>query len=81
MAAIPPSAPKRPASEAGRARNFLKYSGLGAQMLAVIGLSAWAGLKLDAFFYTRNPWYTVGLMLAGVLAAMYQLIRSVTRES
>lgn len=48
-------------------------------MLATIGLSAWAGTWLDRHFQTKNPWWTIGLMLFGVLAALYQVIRGLTK--
>ncbi len=67
------------ASGADRARAVAKYSGMAIQMLATIGLSAWAGVRLDAHFQTKTPWYTIGLMLAGVLVALYQVIRSLTK--
>ncbi|MCC2546038.1 AtpZ/AtpI family protein [Hymenobacter sp. BT175] len=67
-------------SGADRLRNFAKYSGLGFQMLATIGLCAWGGLKLDAHFQNKNPWYTIGLMVLGLVAATYQVIRTLTRN-
>ncbi|GGF16712.1 AtpZ/AtpI family protein [Hymenobacter cavernae] len=67
-------------SNADRMRSFAQYSGLGFQMLATIGLCAWAGVKLDSYFHNKNPWYTIGLMLVGVIGGLYQVIRSVTRK-
>ncbi len=79
-AAIPP--PDKPTdSNPDRLRSFAKYSGLGFQMLAIIGLSTWAGTALDERFQNDKPWYTIVCMLLGVFAAMYQVIRSVTRNS
>ena len=68
-------------SNSERMRSFAQYSGLGFQMLATIGLCAWAGVKLDAHFQNKNPWYTIALMLVGVLGDMYQVIRSITNKS
>ena len=62
-----------------RLRSFAKYSGVAFQMLATIGLSAWAGTWLDRHFQTKNPWWTIGLMLVGVLTALYQVIRGLTK--
>ncbi|OGX81134.1 hypothetical protein BEN49_15995 [Hymenobacter coccineus] len=58
-----------------------KYSGIAFQMLATIGLSAWAGTWLDGHYRTQTPWFTIGLMLAGVLLALYQVIRSLTNSA
>ena len=74
-----PPAP-RPASS-NRLRAFAKYSGLAFQMLAIIGGSTWLGTWLDARYHSHNPWFTIGLMLLGVLVALFQVIRSLTRES
>lgn len=63
-----------------RLRAFAKYSGIAFQMLAIIGLSAWLGTWLDGHFQTKNPWFTIGLMLFGLLAALFQVIRSLTKE-
>lgn len=73
------SGPDPDSGAAGRARTVAKYSGIAFQMLATIGLSAWAGVWLDGHFRTKTPWFTIGLMLAGVLVALYQVIRSLTK--
>lgn len=75
---LPPDEDETPDSS-GRLRSFAKYSGIAFQMLATIGLSAWAGIALDRHFHSKNPWWTIGLMLAGVLAALYQVIRGLTK--
>lgn len=68
-----------PNSQRPRGNNFVKYSGLGLQMLAVIGLGTWLGVWLDGRFGI-SPWATIVLMLVSVFAAMYQVIRSVSNE-
>jgi ATP synthase protein I len=77
---LPPSDADGPDSP-DRMRAFAKYSGIAFQMLATIGLSAWAGTWLDGHFQNKNPWWTIGLMLFGVLAALYQVIRGLTKGS
>jgi len=62
-----------------RGSNFAKYSGLGIQMLAIIGLGTWFGVWLDGRLGS-SPWGTVVLMLLSVFAAMYQVIRSVSSD-
>ncbi|RZK15967.1 MAG: AtpZ/AtpI family protein [Hymenobacter sp.] len=75
---LPPDESGAPKSS-DRLRSFAKYSGIAFQMLATIGLSAWAGIWLDGHFQNKNPWWTIGLMLFGVLAALYQVIRGLTK--
>ena len=74
-----PLAPPKPETSADQASNLAKYSGIAFTMLAIIGLSTWAGIWLDAHFHTKTPWYTVGLMLLGLFVALYQVIRSLTK--
>ncbi len=63
-----------------RRQAVMKYSGLAFQMLAIIGGSAWLGTWLDGRMGTE-PWLTIGLLLLGVLLAVFQVIRSLTKES
>ena len=72
--------PETDESASGRSA-LAKYSGIAVQMVAIIGLSAWAGIWLDKHFQTHTPWYTIGLMVAGVVLALYQVIRSLTSGS
>ena len=64
---------------AEQASNVAKYSGIAFTMLAIIGLSAWAGTWLDGHFHNKTPYYTVGLMVLGLFVALYQVIRSLTK--
>lgn len=73
------SEPDKSDTPAEQASNVAKYSGIAFQMLAIIGLSTWAGVWLDGRYQTKTPWYTVGLMLAGLFVALYQVIRSLTK--
>ena len=77
MATNPPDSD---ADESARNSSALaKYSGIAAQMVAIIGLSTWAGIWLDKHFQTHTPWYTIGLTLTGIFGALYQVIRSATQ--
>lgn len=67
-------------SGSNRLQAVMKYSGLAFQMLAIIGGSAWLGYWLDGKFNTQ-PWLTIVLLLLGVFVAVFQVIRSLTKES
>lgn len=59
---------------------YLKYSSLGLQLLAAIGVFGWLGYKLDRFLGIRFPAF---MLLFGFLAfagMMYQVYRSVNRD-
>ncbi len=76
---MPPPVPPPPPGS-GRLQALMKYSGLAFQMLGIIGGSAWLGYWLDGRLGT-SPWLTIGLLLLGVFVAVFQVIRSLTRES
>jgi ATP synthase protein I len=81
MATTPPTPAPSDASDDARNSSALgKFSGIAVQMIAIIGLSTWAGVWLDGHFQTKTPWYTIGLTLTGIFGALYQVIRSATSK-
>ena len=71
--------PSKPDTPADQASSLAKYSGIAFTMLAIIGLSTWAGIWLDGHFHTTTPWFTLVLMLLGLFVALYSVIRSLTK--
>jgi uncharacterized membrane protein len=59
---------------------YIKYSAAAFQMLAVIGLSVYAGLKLDDHFQHELRWITALLGIVGVILAIYFLIKQLNNE-
>ena len=53
--------------------NYAKYSGLAFEMLGIIILGVWGGIKLDALFDTK-PLFSVVPSLGGEALAIYQMI-------
>ncbi|QHJ08625.1 AtpZ/AtpI family protein [Hymenobacter busanensis] len=74
-----PTKPQPPNSDQKQSSQLARYSGVGMQMLATIGLSTWLGIELDKRM-GWSPWATVVLALLGVFAAMYQIIRAASRD-
>lgn len=65
-------------NETGRRMGTIaKFSGMGFQMIAVIGLFAFAGYKIDEAAGHAVKWVTAVLSLVGVFIALYIVIRSV----
>ncbi|MCA6437695.1 MAG: AtpZ/AtpI family protein [Bacteroidota bacterium] len=60
--------PKQPNS-------FLKYSNMAIQMGLIIGLSAWGGTKLDAYYKNEKPILTVVLCLSGIFISLYLILK------
>jgi len=58
------------------ANNYAKYTGIAFQMIVIIGVMAFAGYKIDQSAGHATMWVTAILSLAGVVIAMYLVIRS-----
>ena len=60
--------------------NFVKYTGLGFQMLATIGICAFAGYKIDEYRDSEKLIFTALLGLLGVVASLYQVVRQLNSK-
>ena len=58
---------------------YVKYSGLGFQMIAIIGVFAFAGYKIDAAANHQVKWVTAVLSLTGVFISLYIVIVSLKK--
>ena len=65
---------------AKEANAYVKYSTMGFQMIAIIGLCTYAGYKIDESAHHQTRWVTALLSLAGVLISLYVVIRSVKKS-
>jgi F0F1-type ATP synthase assembly protein I len=59
---------------------FLKYSGLGLQMMASIGIGAWLGFKLDQYFEFKFPIFLLTFVFLIFGGLMFQLYRSLNKD-
>lgn len=64
----------------GTLARYAYFSGLGFQMIAIIGLFTYLGYRLDQSYATETPVWTAILSLTGVCLSIYFVIRSVTRN-
>lgn len=55
--------------------DYLKYTGLGFQMLAIIGIFTWVGIKLDERTASESSIYTAILALLGVIIGIYIVLK------
>lgn len=62
-------------NEPGKYRNTLKYVGLGTQMMALMGLGVWGGMKLDDLTNWKFPLFVITLPLLALGVSLWQLIR------
>ncbi|HOW40494.1 MAG TPA: AtpZ/AtpI family protein [Bacteroidales bacterium] len=54
---------------------YAKYSGMAFQMVAIIAIATWGGIKLDNIAGFQKPVFTIILSLLGVFGAIYFAIR------
>jgi F0F1-type ATP synthase assembly protein I len=67
---------KNPKKQENKGLNdYAKYSGIAFQMLAIIALTTWGGIKLDKLAGFEKPVFTVILSLLGVFAAIYTAVK------
>jgi ATP synthase protein I len=56
-------------------KDFAKYTGLAFQMLGIILVTVWGGIKLDKLAGFHKPVFTIILSLLGVFAAIYTAVK------
>ena len=60
---------------------FLKYSSIGFQLLSLIGLALYAGLKVDHYFNLKEiPVFTMVFILLVFSAFMYKLMKELSEK-
>jgi F0F1-type ATP synthase assembly protein I len=58
--------------------NAMKYAAVGTQMMVLIGLGVWGGLKLDEKINT-SPLFLVLFPVIGLVVSLYQLYRQLVK--
>ncbi|MCG8476615.1 MAG: AtpZ/AtpI family protein [Cytophagales bacterium] len=59
--------------------SYLKFTGMGFQMIAVLLLAYWGGRKLDAWLGDGGVVWTVVLLLVAVVGTMLSVIVQVMK--
>ncbi|WP_257658050.1 AtpZ/AtpI family protein [Parapedobacter lycopersici] len=62
-------------------RKYAYFSGVGFQMLAIIGLFTYIGYRIDSAKDNENNVWTAIFALVGVCISIYTVIRAVTRKN
>jgi hypothetical protein len=60
---------------------FFRFSSMGIQMGVIIAFFTWLGTFLDAKYHSTTAWWTIGLSLFGVTAALTLVIKEVIKMS
>ncbi len=69
-----------PKNKKKQLNNYVKYSGLGFQMMATLGIAVWGGIKLDDWLELKFPAFTVALPCIALIGSLIIFIRSLPKE-
>lgn len=69
----PQKKPKRPLNQ------YAKFSGILFQMIAIIGLGTFLGIKLDERYPNKNNIYTVTLTTLAVVGSIYLAVKQIIK--
>ncbi|MEQ9437646.1 MAG: AtpZ/AtpI family protein [Cyclobacteriaceae bacterium] len=58
----------------------MKYSGLAFQMIAVMGLAVWGGMRLDDHLQNRFPIFVVIFGMLAFAVSLYVIIRGLPKN-
>ena len=55
--------------------DFIRYSSLAFEMITIMGVGVFVGIKMDQWLDLSFPAFTLGLMILSVAGAIYYAIR------
>lgn len=61
-------------------KNYAKYSSIAVQMLVIIGLGVFAGLKFDEWLDLKFPVFTLIMSILSVVLAIYYVTRDFLKK-
>jgi hypothetical protein len=59
---------------------FIRYSSLGFEMMAIIGLGTFLGFKIDQWLENQFKGFTLGLMIISVILSIIFGIRNLLKN-
>lgn len=60
---------------------YAKFSGMAFQMIGIIFIGSYIGVKLDEKFPNENNWFTISLSLLSVFLSIFMVIRGINATS
>ena len=72
--------PKKTTTPKKPLNNWIKYSGMGIQMAAIIVGGTLGGIELDKQLELKFPVFTLSLTLLSVFLAIYYFIRDILKK-
>ncbi len=58
---------------------YLRYTGIAFEMIAVILVAVWGGLKLDEKYNGGKPLFIIILSILGIFVALYTALKDFIR--
>ena len=58
---------------------YLRYSGIGFQLAATIGVGVFIGYELDKWQKTTTPYYTIAFAVVFMVAGFYVMFKELMR--
>ena len=71
MSELPQNQKDKKKSKYSGPQKYIRYSGMAFEMVAIILIAVWGGLKLDEKFNKGNPLFIVIFSILGVFIALY----------
>ncbi len=71
---------KQNKSDKNKFDNFIRYSGLGFEMMAIIGLFTFLGFKIDQWMENQFKGFTLSLMVFAVIVAIIHGTRNLLKK-
>lgn len=65
--------------EESKTNVYIRYSALGFQMAAIIGVLSWLGNYIDNQQQNNTPIFTIIFSLLGVSSSLYLIIKEVSK--
>ncbi len=61
--------------------DFIRYSSLGFEMMAIIGIFTFGGYKIDQWMKNQFKGFTLGLMILSVIIAIVYATRNLLKKN
>jgi F0F1-type ATP synthase assembly protein I len=71
----------QPNKKSSPSNTYLRYSGLALQILLTIAVLGWLGYEADEYLGNKYPIFMLLLGFIGFAGSLYQVYRSINRES
>lgn len=67
--------------QASKTNKYLKYSGIGFTLFALLAIAVYAGQYLDDRLQLSQPWFTVLFLLLAFAGWVFKLMRDLEADS